>query len=352
VGNQEVKRFYVVDALRCVLALCVVFGHVGMFPLFGPVGQPDPFWDTCARAFRTIVWGPPDVIAFFLISGFCIHYPFAQSKRKSPILQFYARRYLRILVPVICTVILFKMISPQTIIFGGDTILWNSTLWSIVCEEIYYAIYPLFNRYAPRVGWSIITKIAFVMSLLASWIFFPGRDWQDMGVIATAVTLFPVWLMGCYLAEKVTVLGSQSSVRLIWFWRIAAWGVMWSAMILHFHVGFYQTKSGLWVGLIYYFWIRAEITYYKTGRPWEFLVWGGLWSYSLYLVHPISIALWQMYSINGTQSRFDWMIVVGFVLAASYVFYLLVERPSHRLARRIPLFSPKIAEHSIPAEII
>jgi peptidoglycan/LPS O-acetylase OafA/YrhL len=346
------KRFYVIDALRFVLALCVVFGHVGVFPLFGPVGQPNAFWDFWARGFRTVAWGPPAVIAFFVISGFCIHYPFAESKRKSPILQFYARRYIRILVPVICTVTLFKIFFPQKIVFGSDTILWNSTLWSIVCEEIYYAIYPLLNRYGPQVGWSNILKVAFATSILTSWYFYAGPDWQDIGFIATAVTLFPVWLMGCYLAENVTSFKAVCSGRQIWLWRIAAWGIMWLAMGLHFHVGFYQTVSGPWVGIVYYFWLRAEISYYKTRRPWELLVWGGRWSYSLYLVHPIAIVLCQMYLKNGTQLRFDWLIVVGFALTASYVFYLLVERPSHQLARRIPLFSPKIAEHSIAAKII
>jgi peptidoglycan/LPS O-acetylase OafA/YrhL len=56
------KRYYVIDALRSVLALCVAIGHV--FPLFGPVSQQDAFWDFLANGFRTMVFGPPAVIAF------------------------------------------------------------------------------------------------------------------------------------------------------------------------------------------------------------------------------------------------------------------------------------------------
>ena len=318
-----------------------MIGHVGVFPVFGPVGQPDALLEFCAKAFRTIVWGPPAVIAFFIISGFCIHYPFAESKRKSPILLFYVRRYLRILVPVICTVALFKVLFPGTTIFGSNTILWNSTLWSIVCEEIYYAAYPILNRWVPLVGWSKFIGITFLISIVMSWAFSAGPDWQDMGFIATAVTLFPVWLMGCLLAENVKSHCSRKSISVgqVWLWRLVAWAVMWIAMILHFHFGFYQTASGLWVGLVYYFWLRAEISYYASKSPWELLVRGGQWSYSLYLVHPIIVRFCQDHSVNGNQSRLDWVVVVVFVLSAAYIFYLLVEWPSHKLARRVPLFS-------------
>jgi hypothetical protein len=62
------KRLLILDALRCVLAVCVAVGHVGMFPLFGPVGQPNPILDLMARGSRTLVFGPPAVIAFLVIS--------------------------------------------------------------------------------------------------------------------------------------------------------------------------------------------------------------------------------------------------------------------------------------------
>ena len=318
-----------------------------MFPLFGPVGQSDPFWDALARAFRTIVWGPPAVIAFFLISGFCIHYPFAASNRKCPILRFYLRRYIRILAPVFCIVILFKVIFPEKVVIGHNTILWQSTLWSLACEEIYYAAYPLLNRCAPRFGWLNVVKVAFAVSILTCWWFYPGPDWQDIGLVATAVTLFPVWLMGCYLADNPTPIRGQCSSRQIWFWRITAWAVMWLAMLLHFHAGIYQTITGLWVGLVYYFWLKAEIGYFEVRIPWKALIWAGGSSYSLYLVHPIAIDLCWNYGIFASRSRLEWLIVIALVFFGSYVFYRLVERPSHTLARRIPLFGPKGAAKHI-----
>jgi peptidoglycan/LPS O-acetylase OafA/YrhL len=334
----NLKRFYVIDGMRAVLALCVAIGHSGTFPIFGPVGHGDVFWDILARASRSLVFGPPAVIAFFVISGFCIHYPFVGSKNGCPIGRFYARRYIRIFVPVISAVALFKIFFPQTIILGVGSILWHSTLWSVLCEEIYYAVYPLLNRMRLAVGWPVMLKVAFGASILVSWYHFSSMDWQDIGIIATAVTLLPVWLMGCCLAENVSSLKQQPSKHAIWLWRFGAWCVMWLALLLHFHSSIHQTQSGLVVGVIYFFWIRAEISHYKGRAPWQWLVWAGGWSYSLYLIHPIIIGWCFSHDIVAYNSRLDWGITIAAILAASYAFYLLVEWPSHKLARLIPLF--------------
>jgi peptidoglycan/LPS O-acetylase OafA/YrhL len=334
------KRFYVIDALRSILAVCVAIGHAGVFPLFGPVGQPDAAWDLMARGFRTLVFGPPAVIAFFVISGFCIHYPFADSKRRCPVFQFYARRYVRIGVPVAFTVVLFKIILPETVIFGRDSILWHSTLWSVLCEEVYYAIYPALNRCAPRVGWPNLLALTFGLASFVIWHTFPARDWGDVGVINTAITLFPVWLLGCYLAENVSSLKAKVSTRDIWLWRLCAWAIMWIAVILNFHTVVHQTFSGVFIGVVYYFWLRAEICHYRNRAPWKILVWAGRWSYSLYLMHPIIVGLCLSYNPLMFVSRLGWLVGITAILVGSYVFYLIVERPSHNLARKIPLFGP------------
>ena len=196
----------------------------------------------------------------------------------------------------------------------------------------------MLNRLGPQFGWGNIVKVAFVASIMMSWYVFAGPDWEDFGIIATAVTLFPVWLMGCYLAENVSSLNKVYSARQIWLWRVAAWGVMWLVLVLHFHSGIHQTKSGLWVGVVYYFWLGAEISYYRTRTPWKLLVWAGRWSYSLYLIHPIVIGVCLRYGMKTQKSRLDWLVVMALVLFASYAFYIIVERPSHNQARRIPLF--------------
>lgn len=335
------KRIYVIDALRCVLALWVAIGHTGVFPLFGLVGQHDGLLDLLARGFRTLVWGPPAVIMFFVISGFCIHYPFVNTTQKFPTVRFYARRYLRILIPVIFIVAIFKMLVPKTVVFGSRSILWQSTLWSIVCEEIYYAAYPVFYRLRLAIGWPNILKGAFGIAVPIALYYLSAQDWQDIGIVNTAIVLLPVWLLGCYLAENLPSLTKAYSTRSIWIWRLCAWATMWLAEILHFHGGIHQIQTGLWTGVVFYFWLRAEISYYSNGRPWSVLVWGGRWSYSLYLVHPIVISVCAAHGLLAFESRENWIVVVALILLASYTFYLAIERPSHNLARKISLFGRK-----------
>jgi peptidoglycan/LPS O-acetylase OafA/YrhL len=342
-----VKRLSILDALRCVLAFCVTIGHHGMFPLFGPAGQANALADHLARALDTVVFGPPAVIAFFVISGFCIHYPYCQGRRRVVIGRFYARRYIRIGLPVIGVLVSFKVFFPETIIFGDRTLLWYSTLWSVVCEEIYYGAYPLLSHWAERWGWETLIGVAVFVSLCTTCLYFPARDWEDIGVLATTVTLLPVWLMGCQLAQASFSMRQDYSVKGIWIRRFCAWAMMWLALVLHFHAGIYQTATGLWLGVGYYFWLRAEICYYRNRETRRALAWAGQWSYSLYLVHPLVIKILSHYGILELEIRGRWIVGFLLILASSYAFYLLIERPSHKLARKIALYPREAAGRTL-----
>lgn len=70
-------------------------------------------------------------------------------------------------------------------------------------------------------------------------------------------------------------------------------------------------------------WLGMEIAYYRRHRPVRSLEWAGKWSYSLYIMHPLAAAA------LGVQVP---IVTALFALAISYCFYLLIEKPSHRLA--------------------
>lgn len=327
-----------------MLALWVAIGHAGVFPLFSLPGQNGGL-DLIARAFRSIVWGPPAVIAFFVISGFCIHYPYARNARRCPILRFYARRYLRIFIPVAVTVAMFKIMFPQVVIVGSDSIFWRSVLWSVLCEEIFYALYPVINRIGHSFGLAKVLAAAFIVGALVAWLSSPAEEWLDLGILGTAVVLLPVWLLGCHLAERVGSFKTARSVYAIWIWRLGAWAMMWAAEMLHFHGGISQTRTSIWLGVYAYFWLRAEIVRYQDRVPWAAWVRAGRWSYSLYLIHPLVIALCVGYGVLTDGSRLSWIGMMALILAASYLFYLTVERPSHSLARKIAMFAPPESGH-------
>jgi peptidoglycan/LPS O-acetylase OafA/YrhL len=332
------NRFLILDGLRGILALIVALGHLGMPPLFGPIDQSNTTLAALARSLRTFAFGPPAVIAFFVISGFCIHFSFADRRSELPVFRFYARRYLRIGVPLIAISAILLLMNPSRVLIGDKSILWNSTLWSILCEEIYYAIYPILLLIQRRIGlvWLMLGSSGISLSFIVAT--FPAVEWTELGILGTSAVLLPIWLLGVSLAQLVNS-GRLPSVGLreVMVWRAGAWVVMWLALMLHFHGGFPQTANGTLVGIYAFFWLRAELAGALRIAPSAFLVWFGAWSYSLYLMHPVVIQALHCLDIKGTTSITQWLLSMVAILLLSYAFYVLIEAPSHRWARRISL---------------
>jgi len=381
------ERYFILDALRFVLALWVAIGHLGVFPLFGA----DPgigALHLAARALNTVVWGMPAVMAFFVVSGFCIHYP-SQALQGFSIPRFYLRRYTRTVLPVaviVVTMIAYRGFS-QIHWLGKQSIFFQSTLWSLLCEELYYAIYPALRWLRRHLGWTPILAVTMGTSLVWSSLATPAVSWEEIGPVGTAVILYPIWLLGCVLAEHRAghrnkppadraggraarsagpstpvgatgvhggqgvldgrdVLHSDASVRVtekspgrsIWMWRGLAWLTMWGSEMLHFHTPLTQIHTMLFVGVIGFFWIRAELAVSRVRSPARWLVRAGAWSYSLYLVHPIVYDVLQLWLPTvAPESRYGWCVFLALSVGLSYLFYKLVEQPTHRGAQKIGL---------------
>jgi peptidoglycan/LPS O-acetylase OafA/YrhL len=329
-------RYAVVDALRFVLALWVTIGHYEMFPLFAGVNEATPVGRFLVHAWRSIVFGSPAVIVFFVISGFCIHLPY-RGDRKMEVGRYYLRRYTRILIPVAAAIGVYQFVGQRFVWWGEHSILWQSPLWSLLCEEIYYAVYPMLRRLRRALGWQRMILAAFAASLGVAATHFRALSWYDCGPLGAAVILLPVWLLGCSLAEEVEMLQALRADAWwrIWMWRFGVWFASWITEMLHFKAHLPLTQTMAWFGIIAYLWVKNEIVWSKTRAPSRVLAWAGLWSYSLYLVHPQTADLWYALNIQNVGPRLFWCGVILSSLAGAYAFYLVVERPSHLLARWI-----------------
>jgi peptidoglycan/LPS O-acetylase OafA/YrhL len=333
---REQRRYAVLDALRFVLALWVTIGHFETFPLFAGVNEATSVGRFLAHAWQSIVFGTPAVIVFFVISGFCIHLPY-RGDAELKIGKYYVRRYTRILIPVVGAVCVYRFVGQRFVFWGEHSILWQSPLWSLLCEEIYYAVYPLLRRLRRAVSWKRVIPVTFLVSAGVAATHMHALSWHDFGPLGTATILLPVWLLGCLLAEEVEALpalGDDARWR-IWAWRFAAWFASWITEMLHFKAHLPLTQTMAWFGLIAYFWVKNEIAYGKSHAPSRLLAWAGLWSYSLYLVHAQAADIWYWLRVPNAGPRLTWCGVILSSLLGAYVFYLLVERPSHRLARWI-----------------
>jgi peptidoglycan/LPS O-acetylase OafA/YrhL len=327
-------RYSILDALRIILALWVTMSHFGAFPMFGGADTATKFGRILVHGWSSIVWGVPAVIGFFVISGFCIHLPY-RNDEKLPVGRYYARRYIRILIPVAVAVLINRLIKNTGTIIGQHSVLWNGVLWSLVCEEIYYAVYPAARSLRNRFGWATLLVPTFLAGAILAFACPDALDGTALGTVEAAAILFPVWLLGCVLAEQSEQLPALDSPWVIWGWRILAWFGSWCCEMIHFKLGASVPQAVLWFGILAYFWIKKEIAYSKHHHPWHALAAAGLWSYSLYLMHIPAMGLLLKLPMSSLGYILDWCVSIAFILGISYLFYLSVERPSHRLARRI-----------------
>jgi peptidoglycan/LPS O-acetylase OafA/YrhL len=332
----RLPHYAILDALRFVLALWVAVGHYEAFPLFAWVDSSTPFGRFITHGWNSLVFGTPAVIVFFVISGFCIHLPF-HGERELEIGRYYLRRYTRILIPVAGALCVYRWSGQRMLLLGEHSILWESPLWSLLCEEIYYAAYPGLRWLRNRFGWSKVLPVAFVAAVGEAATHLHTVTWHTYGPLGTALILLPVWLLGCLLAEQSGELQAESSGAQIWMWRFLAWLGCWVSEMLHFKGGVPYTQTMVWFGILAYWWVRKEIAYGKMRAPNRYLVWAGAWSYSLYLLHHEGAMLFERLPVPSFGHVLTWFGAMGSSLAISYAFYLLIERPSHRLARKVRL---------------
>jgi peptidoglycan/LPS O-acetylase OafA/YrhL len=327
--TRTADRVSGLDSLRFICALWVFFGH----------GAAPPLVDTLARDSRVSLivqglynnlWnGPAAVIVFFVISGFCIHYPFAEKLKRPHLLEFYSRRFLRLLIPVAVAVPLSQILGVKLTLFQ------DSVLWSLLAELIYYIIYPALR--ATRLGcrsWMPLIIGSYLVSYALVLTNPTAVDYTAFGWGLCWLLGLPSWLLGCALAEAVRCgSGPTPLPGSIWLWRAAVLSSAWVCSSLRFHSPIGNPWTLNLFGPLVFAWLLREIAFRKTHPPAAWLEWAGLWSYSIYLMHPVAWSLFDQIFPPVHNEWLRWACLCCFVLSVCYGFYLLVERPGHAIAR-------------------
>lgn len=319
------------NSIRFICALWVFFGHGAQPPLEGIFNRHSTVGLFLAGLYNNLWVGPAAVIIFFVVSGFCIHHPYADSLRRPNLAAFYARRFIRLLIPVAIAVPLGAVVNVQLQLFN------DSILWSLLAELIYYVLYPALRVLRVRLGsWNPLLIVSFAASYAVVLTDPHAGNYPSYGPSLNWLLGFPCWILGCALAESTR---SSEQVHVtagaIWSWRSLLFAAAWVCSALRFHsaIGFPWTLNLF--ALLAAAWLRREIFYHRRISASAWIEWAGEWSYSLYLVHLIAAASFVLFLPHVGEPWLRWLIFCPFVLASSYVFYLLVERPSHAAARRV-----------------
>jgi peptidoglycan/LPS O-acetylase OafA/YrhL len=325
------KWFEGLDTIRFILAFIVVLGHYEnpWVDFFRSSNQQ--FFRYIGQALSISFSGVAAVICFFIISGFVIHYPNRNGIKN--IRNFYIRRSIRVLVPLI-------FISAISIPFGNPE---SAVVWSLYCELIYYALYPLLCR----VTWSWQTKLylSYLFCFLAIMIGayndilslyyggdhgYNGQFWQ-LGTGFTWLIGLPSWLLGVLLADKVDANKIYVSRLKIYVWRFFVFAISIAVLVMRFHFFVSYIISLSILSFLFYKWLEYEIHFFKENKAFKHLENCGKFSYSLYLTHPLFFILLSGFIPLTTSTYFLYLFLA---ILLSYVFYLLLEKPAHLLAQR------------------
>ena len=135
------------DTVRAFAALSVVLAHI-LGPKLPSVLQNLGLNQGIADFSKYLFTGHPAVIVFFVVSGFCIHYPY--TRRNLPVIAFTLARWMRIMPPALIAMLLAYLLHVEKYNFVDGFI-----LWSIVCELWYYSLYPFFLMLSRRVSFNV-----------------------------------------------------------------------------------------------------------------------------------------------------------------------------------------------------
>ena len=357
IASLPKERFVFIDALRGVAALGVLYHHM----LHNSVMEVTlrrimPHWTTIISG-----WGAYGVQIFFVLSGFVITHSLRNNRMdRRSILHFILRRQLR-LDPPYWGALAF-VLSVQAVRLRFPTLV-TPPLPGVGTVALNLAYLQNISHATEVVGvaWTLCIEIQFYLFFILILAGAAACSKNDKHRAATAL----VFISGC--ASLAAIFFGDFSVWFVQYWYHFAAGALccWSlhdrvdrrwfpTFVAVFLVGIVwegthqgvtgrgsgtpQLATGLLTTLLIFGVGRAGCltTLWRNGIIQYF----GRISYSLYLVHvTVAVTVLQLgYKLTGENQKMAlvWFVLSGVVsIAAAHLLFIVVERPSMRLASTI-----------------
>jgi peptidoglycan/LPS O-acetylase OafA/YrhL len=374
-ATARTGRIESLDALRGACALIVFLTHWFFWANFRPVGEAQrllhDFLQTAYNLVDTLLWSSsgqhPAVLAFFVLSGFCIH---ASRARRTAISaatpdwgRYFSSRARRILpvywwgtllgVGLVALLTTWPSANPLlnahvtgslrdlavrlfavTAVVPGDVILGNWSLNTVSSEIAVYMLYPLLFVGTHRLGWApmLAGLIALQFVAMAMRAHFPPH-WLG----GTPLLMGAYWYLGMLAAEWHFKGGRHVPAWLL----LPAWGLFIAMRGLPFTpTGFVVTQllRALGFALLLLWLVGRESqfpAFVQTG-PMRLLRAVGQVSYSLYAVHPPAIMAtsWALERFPAFRNNTAQLLLTFLATAlVTGVTYWFIERPYLRSVR-------------------
>jgi len=376
-AGAPARTYYAhVEGMRGVAALYVFLYHLWQTA----VSHPGALLAAWRDGTGFLQYGHFAVVAFIVISGYCLGLPVAaHPERKFSSRAFAVRRARRLMPAYVAALLLSVGLVLVTAALRGHSIpAWHIVLGVIAHLALVHNLIPVFSEYLNGPMWSIALEcqiyVVFALLLVPLWRRF--GPWAQLA-IALAIGLAPhfllrgfldgtsPWLLGLFgMGVVAAAFSARATLHVAWRWAgvaaaIAAIiaivthgegtpdGAFWgSDLVVGAAVAvFFVASSGM----------RAPLfAQFLSLRPIVLL---GAFSYSLYLVHgPIvelaGAALNRVNASYGIAMLVYGLLVPG-VIVFAYAFYRLWERPFLSPALRAAIDAETAAPNTVhPLTII
>jgi peptidoglycan/LPS O-acetylase OafA/YrhL len=354
-----------IDTFRGFAAMWVIVYHsrvdlwVGFHEIRSAPGAYSGFDRLMAWLSLPAACGGSAVMLFFLISGFCIHFPYAAGNRSFNIPQYGLRRALRILPPYLFAVMLTCALEWLVCWMGGASptprhqvarvallsqnygehagqLLTNGSLWSLPVEVELYVTYLLFYFLLKKIGKPLTATIVSIASLAATIGYMHGI--KDFG--ENFLRFWAIWCAGALLAEWFK--RGQLPEFKIWngvaFFLLATGAVLGESRQWHLGIVTY-----LWAAVYFHvIWLallNPDSLYRFPKWCVRLFVWLGTISYSAYLIHKPLFALygflWMRIAGEKPASFLVPLLFSISIWPVAWLFWKFCELPFHQLSQRM-----------------
>ena len=363
-GNSD--RIPVIDFLRGLSCLGVLFYHVrvdlwiGWWQITGHAEEYSSF----ARAMAWLSIPTPfmgyAVLLFFLISGFCIHYPNTSGNARPYWKSYLARRFWRIYPAYFAALILTVGISYLCLTLWGDKtwdvskifrvatltqnyppgngqFLSNPSLWTIPLEIEFYLLYPLAFLFFSSKRSLLLWGIALGVSALSILLSYRGFHW----VTFTALFLWPSWLLGAWIAKLYR---DQKLILIKLGYLLTLTGLSLGVSLMSRYQNWESwTQYIAWMAFYSFFFIfclahTQFINQIVGNRLTKAISWIGKISFSLYLIHfPLFKLFGYLHREIFGEKPDNFLISLSYLLPViflAWLFFRWVEDPIHQWSKK------------------
>ena len=363
-GNSG--RIPVIDFLRGLSCIGVLLYHVRVDLWIGwwRITSYPQEYSSFAKAMAWLSIPTPfmgyAVVLFFLISGFCIHYPNTYANPRPSWKTYLVRRFWRIYPAYFAALVVTSCISylcltlwddkdwdvskifrvatlTQNYPPGNGQFLSNPSLWTIPLEIEFYLLYPLAFLFFSSNRTSTLWIIAFSTSGLSILLSYQGYQWLSF----TALFLWPSWLIGGWIAKLYR---EQKLNRIKLIYLLFLNGIsLGFALISRYQNWETWSQYFAWTAFYSLFFIfclsNSGLLYRIIGsRVIESVAWIGKISFSLYLIHfPIFKLFGYIHRETFEEKPANFLITLFYLLPViliAWLFFRWVENPIHQWSKK------------------